>query len=343
MPNRVPMPTVVFRADGSASIGVGHISRCLALASAFIAKGWSVGFAATAETFAMVPALAAPGVERFAVPDQDDQEAAALAGHWPYGTDVLVVDHYWRDARFERACRPWARQILVIDDLANRAHDADVLVDAGASSSDRYRSLVQSGCRIQVGPAHALVRPEFLEVRDNALAQKRKNTVERVLISFGFAAEKKTIWLALEALVEAQYAGAIDVVGANIGWATAGMKTSNVLRFHEKLVHMPIVMANADLGIGSAGVTAWERCCLGLPSLIVTDAENQRNVAERISDAGAGLYLGPIEKVTKERFSDAIRHLLLNDERRLTIARAAAQLVDGCGAARVFAAAVEKS
>jgi UDP-2,4-diacetamido-2,4,6-trideoxy-beta-L-altropyranose hydrolase len=337
------MPVVIFRADGSAALGVGHITRCLSLASVFVAKGWSVGFAATAETFDMVPALAAPGLERFTVPDQDDQEAAALAQRWPDGADVFVVDHYWRDARFERACRPWARQILVIDDLADRAHDADILVDAGATSADRYRSLVQPGCRIQVGAAHALVRPEFRKIRDKALAQKRKNAVERVLISFGFSAEKETIRRALEALLEARYAGAIDVVASDIGWWAAGMTASNAITFHGKLVDMPVVMAKADLGIGSGGVTAWERCCLGVPSFIVTEAENQRNVAERISAAGAGVYLGPIEKVTKAQFSDAIRNVLLNDDRRLVIAQAAARLVDGRGATRVFAAAVGKS
>src|SRR5690606_9347581 len=117
---------VVFRADGGPSIGAGHVMRCLALASAFSEGGWRIGFAVSAGTKKSLPALVRGGHEIAILPDDEADEPAALARQWPDGADILVVDHYGRDAAFERACRPWARRVVVIDDLADRRHDADV-------------------------------------------------------------------------------------------------------------------------------------------------------------------------------------------------------------------------
>src|SRR5947207_13495005 len=118
---------IVFRTDAGPAIGSGHVMRSLALGRAFSARGWKVSLAATRETFASVKALAAADVERIVVSDKPDREAAELAAHSPI--DILVVDHYGRGAAFERACRDFAKRIIAVDDLADRAHECDLVVD----------------------------------------------------------------------------------------------------------------------------------------------------------------------------------------------------------------------
>ena len=140
----------VFRADASPEIGGGHVMRCLALAEALEATGgWRCGFATRPESGAMVPSIRTLGCDPLELVGPAGDEPQALAGGWPGGCDLLVVDHHRREARFERACRPWARRIMVIDDLADRHHDCDLLLDqtAGRQASD-YAASTRASCRI---------------------------------------------------------------------------------------------------------------------------------------------------------------------------------------------------
>ena len=153
-------PTAVFRADASEEIGGGHVMRCLTLAGALTEAGWHVGFAVNAQALAVVPSLAG-AIEDILVLGEDD-EASALTERWPDGVTLLAVDHYGRDMAFELRCRPWAAVIMAIDDLANRRHRVDVLLDQthGRSESD-YRPLTGPECRLLLGPQFALLRPQF--------------------------------------------------------------------------------------------------------------------------------------------------------------------------------------
>src|SRR5262249_18815445 len=158
------------------SIGGGHIARCLALADELAERGHGCVFAVSAETAATMPSLAASGhdIEALSAGTTADLEPSLLAASWPQGCALLVVHHYGRDARFESACCPWAERILVIDDLADRPHDCDLLLDStlGRAPAD-YASLCPKTCRMLLGPAYALLRPEFAAARSESLARRR--------------------------------------------------------------------------------------------------------------------------------------------------------------------------
>ena len=169
--------TVIFRADASEELGGGHLMRCVALATAFAEAGWQVGFAVNAEALSVIPALADTVADVLVV--SGDDEVPSLAERWPDGVALLVVEHYGRGAAFERRCRPWAAANLVIDDLADRRHCADVLVDQtyGREESD-YLPLNGPDCRLLLGaPAigkHVtLRRPDGGP--DDAFSRSRRN------------------------------------------------------------------------------------------------------------------------------------------------------------------------
>ena len=328
------MPRVVFRADASAALGAGHVIRCLALFSAFRRAGWSTGLAATAETFDVAARLPlTEPIERLIVSGRAAREPAELASYWTRGVDALVVDHYRRDADFEEGCRIWAKHIVVFDDVAHRVHDADILVSAGATTDDAYRPLVPENCRILVGARHAVIRPEFIEARQRALARRSARPVERILVSFGLSELGQKTKLALDALEMVDYRGAVDVVMPSGGSSAARCKAA--VTFHDAGANMPKLMITADLAIGAAGGTAWERCHLGLPTVFLIDGENQCGIAEAIADAGAGTHAGSADAMTPERLASAIAGLIADAEGCLRMAKAAAELVDGRGAERV--------
>ena len=333
------MALVVFRADAGPAIGSGHVMRCLSLASIFAEGGWEIGFAANDETYRSVAALSETRIRCVSLPDAAADEPPTMRQQWQEGANILVVDHYERGAVFEHACRGWARRILVLDDLANRDHDADVLVDAGNSSVD-YRGLVGGRCKILAGPEYAIVHAAFRMIRDRALARRDGRSVGRVLVSFGQGDAPNATMRALTALDQVHFSGEVDAV---LGRAAPHLnevqaRANGRIRVHVDAREMHVLMTHADIAIGAGGVTTWERCCLGLPSVVVTLADNQVHQADIIAQEGAAISVGRVDAGIEWRLADALRCYFGEDRLRIAAAQAASGMVDGHGCARIIAA-----
>ena len=266
------------------------------------------------------------------------QVRQALAGR---GLDWLVVDHYALDERWERLMRPSARRILAIDDLANRKHDSDVLLDQNLGRPARdYGDLLPAAGTVLAGPRYALLRPEFAALRAQSLLRRSSAQVRQLLVTLGGVDKDNLTLTVLEVLA----AGGLPVdcqVVAVMGGGAPGLQSVRdfaarasgriELRINEK--NMAALMAASDAAIGAAGGTAWERCCLGLPTLVVMMAENQRAGALALQASGAALLAAPGLPL-----ADGLRARLpdLLDPRRLSQMQAACiSTVDGDGTRRV--------
>ena len=323
----------VFRADASAALGGGHVLRSLVLADQLAARGWACAFATRRESLATVSALRTAGHEIVAV---DDDSPAALAQRIADGCDVLVVDHYGLDADFERASRAWAHRIVVIDDLADRAHDADLLIDPtlGRSAGD-YRKLVPPACQLLLGPAFALLRPEFARSRPASLARDR-GRLAQVFMCFGATDPGNHIGRLLPAVATAFPETVFDaVVGASAPHLrdveAVARQFANV-RLHVGARDVAGLLANADFAIGNAGTGAWERCALGVPGVALAVADNQKEIARTLTAAGASSRAD----ASGSALVEVLRHA--TQESRATVGRAAANVCDGLGAMRVVGA-----
>lgn len=341
----VPQRRAVFRCDASPAIGGGHVMRCLSLARALREQGWSCLFAVSAETPSTLPRLTSLSDGLLVLKQSAGEEPGAIAAWLDGPADLLVVDHYRRDIAFERACRSWAQSILVIDDMANRAHDADVLVDptCGRNVWD-YDSLVPRHCRVLAGSDYALLRPDFAVVRPGTL-ERRRDTIEmkRILVAFGAGDVAEATRLALHAIATSGLDASVDVV---MGAASTGLATvraalqamPQAARLHVDTDKLAALMADADLAIGAGGGLSWERCCLGLPTVVLETAANQRGVIAALAERRAVLALGACGAVAVERLADALRELAAEPRLRRNMAGAAADLCDGQGVARVLRA-----
>lgn len=336
-------PKSIFRVDGSRTIGGGHLVRCLALADALVQEGWDVAFACGAGAAEAVPQLARAGFAVHTLEEADRDRPDALRGIWPTGPDLLVVDHYGLDAEYERRCRPWAKRILVVDDLADRPHDAVTLVDQTAGRMPRdYHRLLPPEAVALTGSAYALVRPEFVRLRAARLERLTKNEpLSRIHVSFGFGDPGSAAALALDGILQSRLDVDVDVVLAS-GAAERGKVERRIalrpdrFRLHLDVANMAGLLAGADLAIGGGGATAWERCCLALPTVLVAIAENQAGVCEALRRAGAGLALGPLAEVGAGKVAAALLGLAYDPSGRSAMARNAAALCDGRGTRRVL-------
>lgn len=330
----------LLRTDASPAIGGGHVARCMTFADALAQDGWRSTFAVRPGTLETVPALRRSGHDIIELTGSGD--AAEISRGLSGPADLLVVDHYGLDARFERACRPWAKRILVIDDLANRPHDCDCLVDQreGSSPAD-YAALVPAGARVLAGAKYALLAKGYAKRRVEAMARRRSGDAQRILVSFGLvdAGDATSMTLSVLGRIRERRL-AVDVVMGASAPHLERVKELAAVSLHQVTVHvatddMARLMTLADLAIGAGGTTSWERCCLGLPSVVVAVADNQLPNAAVLERRGAAVCIGVLDEGTPGRLEIALDELLIAPERVRSMAAAAAALCDGRGASRV--------
>lgn len=269
--------------------------------------------------------------------DSDARQALqALEGrHW----DWLVVDHYALDARWEAELRRTARKVLVIDDLADRNHDCDLLLDQNlhADMDSRYNDRVPDDCRLLLGPSYALLREEF--ARPRASLRTRDGSVKRMLVLMGGVDADNQTAKAIHAIAGVQ--GRTFHVDVVIGLQhPARGEIEEICKRYGYQAHVQIrnvaeLMAAADLSIGATGTSSWERCCLGLPAVCLTSAANQAVLAQGLEERGAIVSLGNAAEVSTADLSRALSSLIERPERLRSLSLASASLVDGAGAERV--------
>ncbi len=318
--------------------------RCLALAETLADNGWGVRFVVGNETVSTVPALAASGFDVRVLHDAD-HDVEALRDELSGCAGLLVVDHYQRDAVFEHACRTFAQKLLVLDDATGRDHDCDILVDAAAKNEEVYAESVPASARVLTGPAYALMRHSFFAHRGAALTRRDGRPVKEILVSCGATDPDNVTTAVLDALDDLVDEIAVTVVlssrAPHLDAVRQRLRGKARLRVDPE--DMVELMTNADMAIGAAGSTAYERAILGLPSILVTVAENQREIAGLMVDAKAALDGGAVDKDLSLRLRQRTAVLLKDGMMRQNLAEAASALVDGRGAIQIALAILDKS
>lgn len=260
---------------------------------------------------------------------QDGAESIrALSGEsW----DWLVVDHYALDYRWEAMLGQVVGKILVIDDIADRQHDCDVLLDQNfyADMETRYVGKVPERCRLLLGPRYAVLRDEFRRLHEKM--KPRGGTVKHILVFFGGVDTDNNTGSAILALSKIELPGLhVDVViGAQHPCREQIEDKCRQFGFtcHVQTDRMAELMAAADLAIGAGGSATWERCALGLPSIIMELADNQRKAARDLEGAGVLVNLGDAKKVTIQGLADRVRSVIENQKLRLDLSKASLNLM----------------
>jgi UDP-2,4-diacetamido-2,4,6-trideoxy-beta-L-altropyranose hydrolase len=253
--------------------------------------------------------------------------------------DLLIVDHYGLDHVWERLLQPHTSKLMVVDDLANRAHVCDVLLDQNyaVAEEERYRPWVPKHCQLLLGPRYALLRPEYAQY--SKTMAPRSEDIKRVLVYMGGGDNANITGKVLAALSVSQLAHLeVDVViGVNFIHKCGVTEQANArpnTRIHNPRPHLADLMAKADLAVGAGGATTWERHCMKLPSIVITIAENQEQSISALHEKGYVYWAGSACTISSDTITDAIKLFLIAAKKSNEL-NISDLIVDGRGVERV--------
>jgi UDP-2,4-diacetamido-2,4,6-trideoxy-beta-L-altropyranose hydrolase len=294
---------VVFRVDASLKMGLGHVMRCLALANELKQQNHEIIFICRDLTHNLTslikyPVSALPKNDNFESDDlylnwlgaTQDQDAEQTIKAIPKNTDLLIIDSYALDEIWHKKLRTYTKKIMVIDDLADRKFDCDILLNQNlGTQTEDYKYKVPNDCELLLSCNYALLRPEFSNLREKALI-KRQSTreIKNILISMGGIDITNKTYEILQDIS--------DNLNIVVVLGSASPHNKMIISYAKEKENIKVLidadnisglMFDADLAIGAGGSTSWERCCLGLPTLLYVLAENQRKIAENLEELDA--------------------------------------------------------
>jgi UDP-2,4-diacetamido-2,4,6-trideoxy-beta-L-altropyranose hydrolase len=326
-------PRILFLPDFGPEVGGGHAFRCFSLAQALTARGAVCGVALEDAGAKALSGFAPNGVEIVARTTAVETARAFVAR-------AVVIDDYGIDEAGERPLAEAGLKLAVIDDLANRPHLCDLLVDPGYGRIETdYHGRVPPNAEVLLGPDYALVRPEFAQARSTALNRRKSVFGHRALISLGLTDVGGTT-----ARVARLLSGLVpmDVVLGADAPSLEAVRPLHGVTLHVNASNMAELMTAADIAVGAGGSSTWERACLGLPSISLILADNQAQMARRLDEAGIVIALDVRDQGFDQRLVTAVERLFSDVELRCQLIHRAAHLCDGLGAGRVADALLAK-
>ena len=344
----------VFRVDASLQIGTGHVERCLTLAECLKDQSNDVSFICRELQGNLIKKIDGRGFDVYGLKGVDNESPDSKLFHssWLDVTqktdarqsrviledlkpDWLIVDHYALDHEWECELKNLCNRVLVIDDLSDRKHDCDYLLDQTYGQKlDQYIELVPKSCKVLLGASYSLLRPEFLAWRPFSLERRQNPKFKKLLINMGGIDCENYTELVLNSLINCDLPKDIEIT------IILGLHCPNIESVKERakqlackvkikvdVNNMAEIMANSDIAIGASGTASWERCCLGLPTIQYVLADNQRFVAENLLKSKMALTVSE---------STPLEALINNYPAWIDkVGKVAASAIDGKGALRV--------
>ena len=338
----------IFRVDASLKMGTGHVMRCLTLAQVLNENGADVEFICRKHEGSLIDKIRSSGfvVHELEVFEETKVDNKLAHSHWLGATqqqdaddcinilkaeklDWLIVDHYALDEEWQKRLKPCYEKLMVIDDLADKIFDCDVLLNQnlGAQIED-YKNKISDNCELLLGCNYALLRPEFSDLRGRALEKRKKTIViNNILITMGGNDNENITYDILQQL-DGKY-------NITVALGSSPVHKDMIIDYAEgkniKVIidadNMAELMFEADLAIGTGGSTSWERCCLGLPTLLYITAENQRMVAENLEKKGAVVMV--------KNLKDDLKMIINNIACWKSISNKSQVICDGLGVKRI--------
>lgn len=334
---------LLVRADASTQIGTGHFMRCLALAQAWQERGGTPSFLMAPGSGALANRLKNNRISELRLSAEpgssaDAKETAEIALR--HNAAWVALDGYQFTSDYQRTLKNKIAHLLFLDDVGDaERYYADLLLNQNAYATAETYGDRAGDCATLLGASYFLLRREFWELRNHSRRIRPRG--HNLLVTFGGGDPENATSQALQALAVLPTADmkVRVLVGASNphrdGLEKLAAKLPHSVEFVIDTQRIAHEMAWADLAISAAGSTSWELAFMGLPSLLVTLAENQQGCAEYLHSHGIAVSLGWHHSVQPAETASALSALASDAEKCREMSSRGRALIDGRGAERV--------
>ena len=344
---------IAIRANGSKEIGFGHLARCLSLAEELQIQGASIVLLTNHRSQFLNERLNNSGFKSYYLSDYMHEaeliDASNMEMHDAELTqkiltdikpDSLILDSYDLGISWEKIIRPNVKDLMVIDDLASRPHYCSILLDQNIIENYecRYFGLVPTDCNLLLGPNYSLLSKNYKSIRSRKINGLWESIQEKNILVFftGSAEGGKATLMALKGIEKFCMSERVTVVlgASSVNEAEIrSLCTSRGWTVYVETQNMHELLLNAKFAVGGAGVSCLERCCVGVPSIVVSLSEVQVSICRELEKIGAAMYLGSAEILTPDDYVKALKFMYQTDLKNMSIN--ALKICDGTGAERV--------
>lgn len=346
----------MFRVDGSSFIGVGHVMRCLALALELQCNGFKISFVCRALPLPLSTLISNYHIDIYWLkPLIDCEQADWLAYNQLLDADEVVhittalkpqwmiADNYGVGVVWEEKIKSQLKcSLLVIDDLANRQHYCDLLLDQNEvpNKITRYNTFGITPNKGLFGSEFVLLRSQFQQARSSLQSYHERFVNKIITVCFGGADASNETFKAVNGLlaIDSQELTINVIVGSayqNTHQLKSLIEDHSNIKLHQNITDIENYLSASFIAIGAVGTMTWERCCLGLPSVVASIADNQILVSQFLDEKDCHYYIGPCSHTSSDDYNDAVNKIMNNYEELLSQSKRISQLVDGLGAQRV--------
>jgi len=333
--------SICIRVDGSSEIGTGHVIRCLSLADELSHRGFKAIFCTRDYDSRLIEKIKSRGFVLSIIPEtlsmeEDVKQFTMLSKK--HNADVVITDNYHFTDGYLKYLRQNLREVVSIDDIAETYFCSDILVNQNMyATKEIYHGKISNDTKLFLGPGYAILGSEFCSYHS---LEKKSGTVKEVLITLGGVDLENQTLKVLRALDKVEENFSVTVVLGVSNPHTEELvsfaeSSHRIIRVLVNINNMAELMYNADMAISASGTTSWELCCIGVPTIMIALADNQRNVGKRLAEAGISINLGWFNDVSETMIQESVKSLINNQKLRVSMSGHGKALVDGNGAARI--------
>tara|TARA_B100001564_G_C20640157_1_gene671726 strand:- start:182 stop:1237 length:1056 start_codon:yes stop_codon:yes gene_type:complete len=311
---------ILYRVDFTEKIGLGHFKRCLNFANLLGEKKFKNIFIIELNSYKSFLKLSFYKNFKHQIFVLNSRKNSIQEIKNKLTSDILVdlivVDKYEWNFREEIECRIFSKKVLVFDDLANRKHNCDFLIDLSFNRKKiEYKKLVNKGCELFLGPEYSPFSKSFYKLRKSSIKRNR-NPMKKILVSFGGSDQQNITSIVVSALAKINENVSFFIVtnklSSNYNLVKKVIKNKKNFFLVENCNDLSNYYSRSDLCIGAGGFSSWERCYLGLPTIVIKTAKNQDFICDELNNCGAIKYLGRKRDINANRIFREIEYLRNN-------------------------------
>ncbi|WP_100401666.1 UDP-2,4-diacetamido-2,4,6-trideoxy-beta-L-altropyranose hydrolase [Bacillus sp. FJAT-42315] len=346
---------VIIRTDASIEIGTGHVMRCVTLAKQLVREGAKITFVCRELEGNVIDFIYSQGFHVGILPNerkkedlcwtqyhwkQDATETKAVIQESNRQIDLLIVDHYGLDARWESELRSVCPKIMIIDDLANRPHNCDLLLDQTfGETGESYQNLIPPSAVGLYGLQYAILRDQFKYYRKQTFNYNQDDI--RIHLFFG-GIDENNYTFKFSDLILSHFPNVkiMSIVGRKFEFVLdlqqLERKYEGRFEWKKNIPNMAEYMQKCDIAFGAPGTATWERACVGLPSAYLAINKNQVNILENLQERGLCLFLGEASTIQTSTLISRLREFLTSPDLLRQLFVSSVNNVDGLGKNKII-------